>query len=379
MHIAFQFKKQCEKSDARFREYLTKNITNEESKTSVQDETKPTLETKDQISQQLQQQQDPMHKQEQTIQQELQHQIQPQQIQIQQQQPQAQQPAQQIDVNQLTHIPQNNCVYIECTPLLDISQEQRFDTLAPVTQQQQQQQQSQPLTQVNYNVPSQNQLHSLGSYSLHTVGQVQVYNGNYTMPLQPMQPSLMHNQVITPQMSMQHQVQLPTHSNLIQQQRQQETQQTPQTQQQQQQHLQQQFQQQLQQPQQQQQDNVSNQTEKKKSIKTNKKDAKDDNNKQCSTCKKIFATSTKLTRHMRTHSTYLPYKCKVCSRGFSHSGNYKIHLRMHTDERPFRCPVCDKGCRQAQDLEKHMRTHTGNNNYFSPRRHFSSIKSCCLF
>lgn len=73
----------------------------------------------------------------------------------------------------------------------------------------------------------------------------------------------------------------------------------------------------------------------------------------------MFATPTKLSRHLKTHSPDQPYKCKICNKAFGHSGNYKIHLRMHTDERPFKCMVCNKGCRQAQDLEKHMRTHTG--------------------
>lgn len=105
----------------------------------------------------------------------------------------------------------------------------------------------------------------------------------------------------------------------------------------------------------------SEEKDKKKLTKLNgKKDPKgNESGKQCPTCNKIFGTATKLSRHMKTHSTDMPYKCKVCNKAFSHSGNFKIHLRMHTDERPFRCTVCDKGCRQAQDLEKHMRTHTG--------------------
>lgn len=82
-------------------------------------------------------------------------------------------------------------------------------------------------------------------------------------------------------------------------------------------------------------------------------------NKNCKICGKQFTSATKLSRHLRTHSGNLPYHCNICQKGFSHSGNYKVHMRMHTNERPFKCKLCEKACRQQQDLEKHMRTHTG--------------------
>ncbi|XP_060517303.1 zinc finger protein ZFP2-like [Cylas formicarius] len=88
--------------------------------------------------------------------------------------------------------------------------------------------------------------------------------------------------------------------------------------------------------------------------------------KTCPTCNKTFGTSTKLSRHVKTHSGDKPYKCTSCPKQFTHSGNFKIHMRMHTGERPFKCPVCDRGCRQAQDLEKHMRTHTGERPHKCP-------------
>lgn len=104
---------------------------------------------------------------------------------------------------------------------------------------------------------------------------------------------------------------------------------------------------------------INDDKEKKNLTKSQKKEPKDESGKQCPTCNKIFGTATKLSRHIKTHSSDMPYKCKTCNKAFAHSGNFKIHLRSHTDERPFKCIVCNKGCRQAQDLEKHMRTHTG--------------------
>lgn len=205
----------------------------------------------------------------------------------------------------------NNCLYVECTPLVDIQQDQNgFIQTA----------------QINYNIQPQNHM-PLGSYSIQTVAPVQVYSGAYTMPVQQMQPTVnvLHNQVIASSIPIQQtQLQLQPQPPALPQ---------PEPQ------------------------------EKEKPKTKSKAEVKDEPPKRCATCNKTFATTAKLSRHMKTHSTDMPYKCGVCSKAFSHSGNYKIHLRMHTDERPFKCTVCGKGCRQAQDLEKHMRTHTGRRSF----------------
>lgn len=151
MHISFQFKKQCEKSDAKLRQYIAN--TNAET---------------------VQQQEQQQHEQQQ---------------QQQQQQPQIQHQPQHIQVTQdISQPPQTNCVYIECAPLIEMQQDQNGFVSAP---------------QINYNVQPQNHI-PLGSYSLQTVTPVQVYNGAYTMPLQQMQPTnMLHNQVITSSMPLQ--------------------------------------------------------------------------------------------------------------------------------------------------------------------------------
>ncbi|KAJ8920964.1 hypothetical protein NQ315_015758 [Exocentrus adspersus] len=285
LHISFQFKKQCEKSDAKLRQMLASISLSQE-------------EVEAQKRQQQQQH-------------EMQQLPEPQQM-------------DKLDPLSITSqlaqaTQQGNCVYIECPPMMEqLSQDQ--NTFIPVAQNQT------PLSQINYNI-QQNHL-QLG-YNIQSVGQVQVYNGTYAMPLQTMQAgNMLHNQIV-PQMQLQPQQQITTLQPIVQQ-------------------------------------TLpvavnSGDKDTKKPIKLEtKKDPKGaETGKQCPTCNKIFATATKLSRHMKIHSTDLPYKCKMCNKSFSHSGNFKIHLRMHTDERPFRCTVCDRGCRQAQDLEKHMRTHTG--------------------
>lgn len=157
LHISFQFKKQCEKSDAKLRQMLLNS------------------------SEQSQ----------------VQKQIQPE---IQQSQPEQIRDVKLDSVNISHHIEQavvqqNNCVYAECNPIMDqIPQQNSF---APVTQAQQQ-----PLTHLNYNQPQQHSQLHLG-YIIQGVSQVQpvqVYNTNYSMPLQQMQPAnVLHNQGL-PQM-----------------------------------------------------------------------------------------------------------------------------------------------------------------------------------
>ncbi|XP_023020947.1 uncharacterized protein [Leptinotarsa decemlineata] len=263
LHISFQFKKLCEKSDAKLRQLLTSKS------------------NKDQYDQ-------------------------------------TQEGTHQNDTpEELTQaISQNNCIFIECNPLIEpIPQNSNNFSSGP-------QNLPQPLNQINYNgdqggVP-------LNGYNLTDVGQVQVYStGTYPLSMQPSNPVL-------PDHLMQ-QIQLPPPAqvvNLVQQ---------PTT-------------------------GISEDNKEKNRDTNQTKNAKKEQKeqgKQCPTCKKIFETTTKLSRHVKTHSLDMPYKCKACSKSFAHSGNFKIHLRMHTGERPFRCTICDKGCRQAQDLEKHMRTHTG--------------------
>lgn len=80
-------------------------------------------------------------------------------------------------VNPVQQVQHNDCVYIECNPMLDhLPHEQtNFISVHP---------QHQTIGSMNYNIPH-NQI-QIGGYALQNVGQVQVYNGTYTLPLQPM-------------------------------------------------------------------------------------------------------------------------------------------------------------------------------------------------
>lgn len=78
-------------------------------------------------------------------------------------------------VTSVHQVQQNDCVYIECNPLLEhLSQEHTNFVSVP---------QHQGLSSMNYNIQHHNQI---GGYTLQNVAQVQVYNSAYSMPLQQM-------------------------------------------------------------------------------------------------------------------------------------------------------------------------------------------------
>ena len=50
----------------------------------------------------------------------------------------------------------------------------------------------------------------------------------------------------------------------------------------------------------------------------------------CEVCKRTFARSDMLSRHMRLHTGYKPYSCRVCGQVFSRSDHLSTHQRTHT-------------------------------------------------
>ncbi|XP_030215964.1 zinc finger protein 239 isoform X1 [Gadus morhua] len=80
---------------------------------------------------------------------------------------------------------------------------------------------------------------------------------------------------------------------------------------------------------------------------------------KCDQCMKGFRRSCDLKIHMWIHSGERPYNCDRCMKGFRRSYDLKIHMRIHFREKPYKCDQCIKGFRRSCDLKNHMRTHSG--------------------
>jgi len=78
--------------------------------------------------------------------------------------------------------------------------------------------------------------------------------------------------------------------------------------------------------------------------------------KKCHICEKVFSDSSRMKRHLLSHSGTKPYKCHLCGWGFYQRCNMERHLASHTKEgEGHPCPHCNAWFTTKSVLSLHMR------------------------
>ena len=87
----------------------------------------------------------------------------------------------------------------------------------------------------------------------------------------------------------------------------------------------------------------------------------EDGSKKCHICGKEFSDTTRMKRHLLSHSDKKPFKCNLCGWGFHQKTNMERHLASHTNEgEGHPCSYCNSWFTTKSVLSLHIReAHNG--------------------
>ncbi|XP_017774046.1 PREDICTED: zinc finger protein 423 [Nicrophorus vespilloides] len=78
---------------------------------------------------------------------------------------------------------------------------------------------------------------------------------------------------------------------------------------------------------------------------------------ECNICKRAFARSSLLSKHVQTHTEQLQFSCPYCRRLFKHKRSRDRHTKLHTGDKKYKCLHCDSAFARSDHLKIHMKTH----------------------
>ncbi|KAK6641089.1 hypothetical protein RUM44_012790 [Polyplax serrata] len=77
----------------------------------------------------------------------------------------------------------------------------------------------------------------------------------------------------------------------------------------------------------------------------------------CRVCTKTFSRSTNLNKHMKVHTGQKPYFCTDCPKSFATKGDLQRHLIIHSGIKPFGCQLCNQCFSRKDKLTRHLKLH----------------------
>lgn len=79
----------------------------------------------------------------------------------------------------------------------------------------------------------------------------------------------------------------------------------------------------------------------------------------CQICSKTFSRSTNLNKHMKVHTGQKPFFCTNCPKAFATKGDLQRHLIIHSGIKPFSCNFCNQCFSRKDKLTRHLKLHDG--------------------
>ncbi|XP_021927840.1 zinc finger protein 32-like isoform X2 [Zootermopsis nevadensis] len=83
----------------------------------------------------------------------------------------------------------------------------------------------------------------------------------------------------------------------------------------------------------------------------------------CELCPATFLRSDELARHAMCHTGERPWCCPICYKSFFSKAELNRHSKTHADIKPYKCDLCAMAFCRKDKLTRHRNTHSRNKRY----------------